>query len=613
MSTDQLLRGLDAQQREAVTTTAAPLAVVASAGSGKTRVLTTRIAFRVFEGTADARHVLALTFTRDAASEMKRRLRLLDLREPIDAGTFHSVALRLLRDRALAKQLPAPQVADDRVRLMRECLTQLKLRAEPFAALADIDWARARMVEPSRFEAACRAERRRSSIPASRYVELMEAYTALKKRRGVVDFDDLLTGLLHALGTDRAWAEAIRWRYRHFFVDEAQDMNPLQLAVLEALRNGRPDLCLVGDPRQAIYGWNGADHTTLSEVERAFPGVTVVELATNYRCSPQVVGAAAAALGASGQHDLTRSHLDDARQVTVSDHADEHAEAEAVALHLRGLLHQVSGRHLAVLARTNDQLTLLQQALARHGIVTERSAGRSPLDAAVQAATRCTNREQLAAWVDDAIIGGDPDAQRVAHEADRFLSSGETGGFRAWLEAHTPFDHLDRDEAGDTVSLLTFHAAKGREWWGVVVTGVEEGLVPHSSASSQRQLHEEARLLYVALTRAGTHLHLTRAASRGGRGTSPSRWLATVDATIDRSPITPPPVRPPSPVDPLLALRRWRAGIAAAAGQPDAAVCPDRVLRSLLADPPADHVELAARLGITPEAAKRLRPLPVPA
>ena len=247
MSAEHLLLGLDAQQREAVITTAAPLAVVAAAGSGKTRVLTTRIAYRVLEGTAHARHVLALTFTRDAASEMKRRLRQLELREPIDAGTFHSIALRLLRDRALTRQQPAPQVADDRLRLMRECLTQLRLSADPFAAMADIDWARARLVEPSRFDAACRAERRRSAIPAGRYGELFDAYTALKKRRGVVDFDDLLVGLLHALTTDRSWAEAVRWRYRHFFVDEAQDMNPLQLAVLEALRNGRPDVCLVGD------------------------------------------------------------------------------------------------------------------------------------------------------------------------------------------------------------------------------------------------------------------------------------------------------------------------------------------------------------------------------
>ncbi|MEY4339590.1 MAG: ATP-dependent helicase, partial [Actinomycetota bacterium] len=225
-------------------------------------------------------------------------------------------------------------------------------------------------------------------------------------------------------------------------------------------------------------------------------------------------------------------------------------------------------------------------------------------------ATRCTNREQLARWVDDAFAGDDPEAQRVAEEADRFLSSGETGGFRAWLDARTPFDHLDADEAGDAVSLLTFHAAKGREWWGVVVTGVEDGLVPHSSAVSTAQQHEEARLFYVALTRAGRHLHLTHAASRGGRAAAPSRWLASVDATIDRSPATPPPPRPTVAADPMVALRQWRAAVAVASGQPERAVCPDRVLRSLLTNPPADHVELAARLGITASAAQRLRPLP---
>ena len=125
------------------------------------------------------------------------------------------------------------------------------------------------------------------------------AYEALKTRRGVVDFDDLLERCLHALTDDRQWASGIRWRFRHLFVDEAQDLNPLQHAVLEGMRGGRPDLCLVGDPRQAIYGWNGADPSMLAEVERRYPGVTVVRLLSNYRCSPQIVRAGAAVLVAA--------------------------------------------------------------------------------------------------------------------------------------------------------------------------------------------------------------------------------------------------------------------------------------------------------------------------
>lgn len=606
-----MLYGLDAEQREAVTTTAAPLAIIAAAGSGKTTVLTRRIAYRVAQGTAHPQHVLALTFTRDAAAELKRRLRRLDIREPIEAGTFHGVALRLLRDRALAMNRPAPQVANDRQRLAREVLSELKLQAEPYGALADLDWAKARMVAPDRYEGAIRITRRRSALPPARFADFVAAYERLKRRRGVVDFDDLLVHTLEALRTDQAWAEGVHWRYRHFFVDEVQDLNPLQHALLEALRGGRPDLCLVGDPRQAIYGWNGADPTTLAEVELQYPGVTVVTLTSNYRCSPQVVRAGAAALAASGQADNSVSRQPGAATVAVQEVADEATEAETVARHLRGLLHHHRGRELAVLARTNEQLNVLQQTLTRFGIDTERTVGRSPLEVALRAAYRCTSREALAVWVDASFTEGDELTRRVAEEADRFLSSGEPGLFRTWVELRDPFDDLDPIDDRDAVALLTFHAAKGREWWGVVITGAEDGLVPHGSASSPAQMAEEARLFYVAITRAAQHLLITHCAQRQQRSAAPSRWLqAVTDSTADDVP-APPPVRTVRTADPLQPFREWRAAIARASGQPETAVCNDRVLRSLAAAPPATPAELAQRLGITETAAARLRPLPV--
>lgn len=609
VSDDRLLSGLDTAQREAVTTTAMPLAVVAAAGAGKTRVLTRRIAYRVREGTADARHVLALTFTRDAASELHRRLRALDLRESVEAGTFHSIALRLLRDRAESKHQPPPQVADDRLRLVRECVTQLRLQCDPWGAMADIDWSRARMVEPVHFAAACRSERRRSAVPAGRFAELTDAYTALKRRRGVLDFDDLLSGVLHAIRTDPAWADAVRWRYRHFFVDEAQDMNPLQFAVLEAMRDGRPDLCLVGDPRQAIYGWNGADHTTLENVEQRFPGITVVRLQRNHRCSPEIVRAGAAALVASGQADTTESSLPGARPISIASVVDEHGEAAHVARHVRDLLLNVPAHDIAVLARTNDQVGLLRNALETAGVSTRTSAA-TPLQAALREAFRCTSRERLAEWVEATYIEGDPEAQRVAVEADRFLSSSATGTFRTWVETRSPFDHLELQPDPEGVSVLTFHSAKGREWSAVVVAGVDDAMVPHTSAVSPAQVHEEARLFYVAITRAEAHLHLTHPLSRGGRPTAASRWLAAVADTVDRSPTVAPPPRPATPADPMRSLREWRTAVARSAGSSEQAICSDKVLRSLLEQPPVDMQSLATRLGITETAAARLRPLP---
>ena len=320
----QVLRGLDDQQREAVTTDAMPRAIVAAAGSGKTMVLTRRIARRVLDGSADARHVLALTFTRDAAGELRRRLRRLDIRETIETGTFHAVALRVLRDRANATGAPAPVVANDRGRLIREVLTETRVRCEPGAALADLDWARARMVSPDEFVAASRRVRRKPALSADAYAKVVDRYAALKRRRGVVDFDDLLADLLAQMERDPMFADVVRWRFRHLFVDEAQDLNPLQHAVLEAVRGGRPDLCLVGDHRQAIYGWNGADPSTLLEVERRYPGVTVVSLTGNYRCSPQIVRAGAAALRAAAIDDDTESRRPDTRALQVVACADEH-------------------------------------------------------------------------------------------------------------------------------------------------------------------------------------------------------------------------------------------------------------------------------------------------
>jgi len=480
MTADRLLVGLDADQRCAVESTAGPLAIVAAAGSGKTTVLTRRIAFRLERGDAAPRHVVALTFTRDAAGELRRRLRRLQITDSIEAGTFHSIALRLLRDRALTRNESMPSVAPDRLRLVRECLTELRIAVDAYPAMADIDWATARRIAPSEYERQSRQARRRGVVPPARFVELASAYERLKRRRGVVDFDDLLVLNLRAMETDDAFRSLVRWRFRHFFVDEVQDLNPLQHALLEEWRGGRPDICLVGDPRQAIYGWNGADHTTMSEVERVYPGVTVITLKTNYRCSPQVVSAGSAALTAGGQHDDTASNRADGPPVRLESYATEEAEATGIASLIRSNLHQRTPASMAVLARTNEQLVALERALAAAGIATQRAVGRSPLELALTDANNCMNREALALWADEQFTHSDAIRRRVAEEVDRFLTSQEPGTFRSWVEARTPFDDLDIDDGDGAVSVLTFHGAKGREWPLVVVAGAEDGLIPHS-------------------------------------------------------------------------------------------------------------------------------------
>lgn len=612
MAADRLLHGLDAQQRRAVETDAHPLAIVATAGSGKTMVLTRRIAYRIAHGHADATHVVALTFTREAAAEMRRRLRRLEVEQSIEAGTFHSIALRLLRDRALTRHETMPSIAADRARLIRECLTELRIDAEPYPALADIDWARARRISAADYEREARAARRRSVVPPRRFSDLVAAYERIKRHRGVVDFDDILEMNLRAIETDRTFRDLVRWRFRHFFVDEAQDLNPLQHALLEAWRGGRPDICLVGDPRQAIYGWNGADHTTLTEVERFYPGVTVIALGTNYRCSPQVVSAGAAALTASGQRDDTASNRPDGASLRIESFESVEVEARAIAVSVRAALDRHGAASVAVLTRTNEQLAPIESSLSALGIDTERAVGRSPLARTLAEVYSITNREQLAVWADQHFADQDLVPRRVAEEIDRFLSAYERGAFRGWVESRDPFDDLEEPPDDGAVSLLTFHGAKGREWPVVFVAGAEDGLIPHGSAVSSAQRAEEARLLYVAITRAIDQLVITRSESRKGLATQPSPWLEAVAATIDPQHIAPPPPRllRRSAPDPLADLRAWRSRVARGAGLSDGAVCSDSVLRSLLERPPASTDELAARLGITPLAAARLRPLP---
>ncbi|MGA0878722.1 MAG: UvrD-helicase domain-containing protein, partial [Ilumatobacteraceae bacterium] len=308
----ELLVGLDPTQRRAVVSTAPLMAVIAGAGSGKTGVLTRRVAYRILNGNTDPRHVVVLTFTRQAAIELRGRLRSLSRRMaeaapgaagpvedvPIDevtAGTFHSVAYSLLRQYWDDHGRRHPTVIQDRRRLIGEVLGP-RNSADLNTIAVEIDWARARDLSPDRYAAARRDTGRHSRASASDVSRVLADITSLKRRRGVIDLDDLLSLSLETLSTDPAFAASTRWRLRHFYIDEAQDLNPLQAALLDAWRDGREDLTLVGDPAQAIFGFNGADPRLLTNLESKFPGIEVVRLSTNYRCTPQIVRAGLVAL-----------------------------------------------------------------------------------------------------------------------------------------------------------------------------------------------------------------------------------------------------------------------------------------------------------------------------
>jgi DNA helicase-2/ATP-dependent DNA helicase PcrA len=548
---DRLLDGLDPSQRRAVTTDAQPLAILAGAGSGKTRVLTRRIAHRCATGTADPRHVLALTFTRKAAAELDGRLRAFGLRDLPAAGTFHAVAYAQLRTRWASIGAAAPTLLDTKARTLRQVLGNTRVFQVPDLA-AEIEWAQARMVRPDQYALRARQADRRLRVDPDRIAEWYRRYVELKRQKGLVDFDDLLHECAVALEDDPSFGAAQRWRFRHLFVDEFQDLNPLQARLLRAWLGDRPDLCVVGDPNQAIYGWNGAKAEYLTEFRDYFPGGEVVELAHSYRCTPEILATADAILGRSTHREgpITSVRASGAAPTIVGYESDlDEAAGIARALHD----HHAPGRPWsaqAVLVRTNGQLPLLESTLRRAAIPhTVRGANRfmdepvvadlvaafanlrEPLSTALGDLQAATDRERLELEEAraDAIDPDDPwtwDRRSSAQERrlglrDQFVSVAcdflvvEPAAMAADLPGWLRSNLLDNeDESKNAVTLLTFHAAKGLEWSVVHLAGMEQGFVPIGRAKTPEAIDEELRLAYVAVTRGVDVVRLTWARQR---------------------------------------------------------------------------------------------------
>lgn len=620
MDPDGLLADLDADQRAAVTTESQLVAVIAGAGSGKTRVLTRRIAHRIAIGSAEARHTLALTFTREAAGEMRRRLLRLGLREHVEAGTFHSVMLGVLKQRWADTERRPLTVVSDRRRLLGDSIDAGD-RRNLSAFLAEIDWASARGIDAGLYPSAARRAQRHPAPGIDKCAEAYTGFQTLKRRRGVIDFDDVLAHTIRDLRRDDEFAATVRWRFRHVLVDEAQDLNPLQHTLVDLLRAGRDDLFLVGDPSQAVYGFNGADPTLLIEVETRFPGVEIIRLPVNHRSTPQVVAAGVHVLTVSGQASPLVSNRADGptvEQIVADDELDE--TKRTAQLILRCDPNLVRTGEVAVLARTNAQLTAFAEALQAVGIAVRRSATAtgSPLQAAVRQAAALGSASRLRGWAHDVLDAPDspgggaatpdePDPERrVAAAVLEFLREqtlGDGATFRAWVATTNPFD----DATTDGVDLLTFHAAKGREWHTVIVTGIESSLMPHKSAGTATAKAEEARLLYVAFTRATDRLVVTRATRRGGYARTVSPFISDID--LRDAPPTPPPRRARAHVDPLVsAVRAWRDDAARRAGILPSQLCSDRDLDAIVHHRPMSADELAAATSFGAITAEKLAP-----
>jgi len=624
MDPEAILAGLNDEQRVAAEAITGPVVILAGAGTGKTRVISHRVAYAAATGAIDPKTALVVTFTEKAATEMRHRLGSLGLPQ-VQASTFHAAARRQLAHFwPLTRGEPLPDVLDTKLRIIAPLARSLPggYRFTPAKDLADeIEWAKVRRQTPDTYQ-----PEREPPVPKDVFTTLWRRYEQAKQRANRIDFEDMLTLAVELYETDPGALALTHRRYRWFSVDEYQDTNRLQEDLLQLWLGDRRDLCVVGDPDQTIYSFTGASSDYLLSFADRYADARVVRLSQNYRSSPQVIGLAnrlipgreLRATGADGPEPEVRSF------------ADGDDEVAALVARIRTL--EVPLPEIAVLVRTNAQLVGLETALTAAEIpFTVRGVrffARPDVRAAIRAlridGTGRLSRIVATRWrtelgFDEKDPPGPGAEARDRHAALATLLSIarqlETAQPDATVEdflaelARRDADEAEADAGGRGVTLSTLHRAKGLEWDAVFLPQLEEGTLPIRQSSDGAALAEERRLLYVGITRARRHLVLSWAASRiGAKGTSvrarPSRFIAELRPGGATRP-APKPGRSPATFElsaddePLLAaLIEWRRQRARADGVPAYVVADNKTLAAIAVRRPSDAGGLLGVPGI---------------
>ncbi|MEO8423421.1 MAG: ATP-dependent DNA helicase UvrD2 [Actinomycetota bacterium] len=627
MDVEQILEGLNEEQRQAARAKRGPVAILAGAGTGKTTTITHRIAYQVATDTFPASQILAVTFTEKAAGELKSRLAELGA-EGVDARTFHSAALSHLHK--LWEQHsgePVPAVLDHKAPLISSLANALPAPHKflPRRELAgEIEWAKNRMVDPEGYLAELERSEHEPPIPAELMLRVFEGYERRKHTNGKIDFEDMLGLAVRMFDTYPAAAEAVRERFHAFTVDEFQDVNPLQAALLDRWLGDRDDLCVVGDDYQTIYSFTGASPDHLLGFTDRFPSATVVRLERNYRSTPEILGFAnelAAHLGGfrktleatveSGPPVIARPIHDVEEEVASVVQAVDKLRADGVVL-----------EEMAVLYRINARSEAFEEAFAAAGIPYQVRDGaflrRPGPKAALQRLKRppAGSVTQVVNDVTDA-LGFDPQTEADADEevtrqadlarlralAEEFDGAHDHGEVAAFVEELGR--RFSTEHSGRGVNLLTYHRAKGLEFDAVFLPRLLDGELPFRSGRAKAEPDEERRLLYVGITRARTYLFLTWATDAK---TKPSPFLDELGVRTPSAPRRPSSarIRLPRAGGPVLErLKEWRKARARADGVPAYVIFHDKTLEEIAELLPKDWADLASISGVGPTKLER--------
>ncbi|MBF0190165.1 MAG: UvrD-helicase domain-containing protein [Magnetococcales bacterium] len=530
--------GLDPEQERAAAHGRGPLLILAGPGTGKTRTLTHRLARLVQDG-GEPEASLAVTFTRRAAEEMRERLAVLlgeDLARRIPVMTFHALGWAIFRQYGTRFGYPPTVSIAGEVEAARRLQEDLGVsRSEAGKVLEGFSRARR--------GAGCGTPEEEASQSVS-----LAFHREGMRKRGLVELEDLVALPVAWMNAAPELVEELRARYRRLFVDEFQDIDATQYALLRHLVVADGDLCVIGDPDQSIYGFRGGDPRFFAAMARDFPAIRTVRLTRNYRSGRAIVqGALGVMERASERRERALTPiLEDARRIVVHTSASEHAEAEFVVRTLEAMMGghgfhamdsgQADGHAVgeyafsdfAVLYRSDALSVPVCQALERAGIpYQKRSHNRLRDHAGVKALLESMGRVAGGGSVGErlkqaaALAGEDPEvrlalewlaplAERHGDDEPGFVSAVALGAEVDWL-----------DPRAQRVSLLTLHGSKGLEYRVVFVIGCEEGMLPWrfgGTEAGEREIEEERRLLFVAMTRARETLFLSWAKKRLWRG-----------------------------------------------------------------------------------------------
>jgi DNA helicase-2/ATP-dependent DNA helicase PcrA len=530
----QILTELDAEQLAVVTAIRGPVCVIAGAGTGKTRVITNRIAYAINSGVTDPTKVLALTFTARAAGEMRARLRALGVPN-VSARTFHSAAIKQLLyfwPYAFGGQFPT--LLTTKSGFVSQAIERAEVAVPAQTAVlreiaGEIEWAKVLEISPENYHEKAIESNRLVKLPNNKSAnenlgmisQVYEAYESLKRQERTLDFEDVLLLTVGMLEEDRGVRERIRDQYRYFTVDEYQDVSPLQQRLLNLWLGNREEICVVGDAAQTIYSFAGATSNFLLNFKNRFPNAQVFRLSTGYRSTPEIINTANQILRVA---NLVSDHGIELQSVNthgekplVNGFSSATDEIAYVATEVKKQIDSgIDSSDIAILARTNAQLDQVKSALNNLRLASQIRSGERFFERVdVRDAMRLIRGASVLPseggdWFADLVSVLQPfgDADYVTAFLRLARSIKDNGGenMRAFLREIEDRAEQNNPPILPGVTLSTLHGAKGLEWDHLYLIGISEGVLPMGN-----DLNEERRLFYVGVTRAKQRIHITYA------------------------------------------------------------------------------------------------------